>query len=289
MTDTDRYPDRFQARFQSNLQKMRDGEAVELPGWERLALLERLADSERDEPELAARLLEGAPLQDWQLDDALAKAIEAGHEELARTLVRFGVSKQPLARAAERGLASVVGAMLERGARFNRRFPREPAPLHLAAAAGSGAEATCRALVEAGCDMTVRDPAGNRASEIAADRGAEGLANFLNDSVGARGPAWFREAQKRGVDHYVVHQSGGFGLGFNPNDLQTPLLTGGEEEGFGWPTSTEQAREALANAGSLRYELEWFLPFLDKLETGENFGLDALEPHREAFEVVRRR
>ena len=249
---------------------MRAGEALELKPWERANLLEYVCAAPGDELSVAAQLLTTA-LPSWRLDDAIAAAVPARNEQIALALLGQGATPPLLGDAAQAGLASLCQALVDRGARINRRFTAEHAPLHRAARSPAP-EPTLRVLVSAACDLTVTTPAGQHVWDLA----DTDLASWLENSVGQHGPQWFRDAQIGGIDHYVFVREGAM-FGFNPNDVQTPIWTGDDVEGFGWPNTAEQALALLDDNRVLRGELDWFVPFLEKIAQREDFSLAQLE------------
>ncbi len=256
-------------RFEAWFTDLSRGESPDLKPWERVNLLEYLAARPGDAADVAERLLVG-PIPSLRLNDLLSIATAHRNEKVALRVLRAGAEVQPILPACEAGLAELVAALIERGARINRRFLRDRAPLH-AAAASVGAEATVRVLIDACCDLTARTDDGQFAWDLA----GEPLASELRAAVGQHGPQWFREAQLHDIDHYAFVRDGAM-FGFNPNDVQTPIWTGNEDEGFGWPNSVAQARELLHANRVLYEEVTWFLPFLGRIEAGEDFSLDEL-------------
>lgn len=255
--------------FEAWIAEFDSSSTLTIKPWERVNLLEYVAGRPGDAGALARVLLDG-PLPLWRLDEFLNLAAAAGNEEVALALLAAGATARPVAAAARGGLVRLLADLVSRGARVNRRFASEAPPLHLALATPRAAE-TAAVLVEAACDLTVRDPAGRQAWDLAdATLGAT-----LREAVGRHGPRWFREAQAQGIDHYVFYDDGQM-LGFNPNDVQTPVWTGDDDSGFGWPNTPAQGLELLAANRRLEAELAWFVPFLERMERGEDFGLDDL-------------
>lgn len=258
------------SKFEAWIDEMGAGGTPELKPWEKLNLLEYVASRQGDLGEVAAALLD-APIPVFRLEEFLGAAAQTGNERVAILIADAGATALPLADACRAGLPDLTALLVARGARFNRRFATELAPLHLAVESGSAE--TVQVLVDACCDVTVRTPQGQFAWEL----GGGAFVELLRGSVGARGPTWFREAQIEDVDYFhFVREEAMFG--FNPNDVQAPILTGNEDEGFGWANTVVQARAVLADNRHLASELEWFAPVLDMLEAGEDFGLSALGP-----------
>lgn len=252
------------------LAALRAGRDVELKPWERVNLLEVVVALPQDEAAIASRLLDGI-VPAWRLDELFVVAAASANEQVALRLLAAGATTRPLADACRHGLAELTGALIDAGARINRRFANELAPIHLAVQSPN-AGSTSEVLVQASCDITVRTPGGQRVWDIGVDDATNDL---LKESVGIRGPQWFREAQQRGVDHYQFVREGMM-FGFNPNDVQTPILTGDESEGFGWPNTAQQAMALVADNRMLREQVDWFVPFLERLAAGVDFSLDDL-------------
>lgn len=272
---------KLEQRVEARLASLRAGETPDWPGWERLAVLERLARDEGADGALAAALLEGAPIPPFRLQAALEDAVAFGNEDVALEIVRRGVSI-PLREAARAGMAGLTQALVEAGARINRRFAAEEPPVHLAIRAPHNWRETAQVLVEACCDLNARDTGTRTPADLARELGRDELAAALDQQKGTIGPRWFREAQKRGTPPYVFHLDDDVGFGFDPSDVQTPLRTGGEAEEFGWPNTPAQGLEYFEQNRELRWALEWLRPFLDRLVEGEDFSLDELERSRDS-------
>lgn len=248
---------------------LKGGENIELKPWEQVQVLEHLAAGTDDEVEVAAALLTG-PIPAYRLEEIYALAVGAANEGIALALLDAGSVGGLLSDAAQNGMPRLCQALIAAGARMNRLYQAAPAPVHLAARSARPDE-TVRAFVDAGCDVTVRTPQGEHVWDLT----DEALGDWVRAQVGVRGPSWFRQAQKDGVDHYLFVDEDVM-FGFNPNDIQTPIWTGDESEGFGWPNTAAQAIDMLEDNRRLRFDVEWFLPFLDKLAADDDFSLDDL-------------
>lgn len=269
----------LKVRVEARLQSLRAGEVPDWPGWERLAVLERLASEPGDDGGLAAVLLDGAPIPPFRLEEPLVAAVKHGNEAVALAIAGAGAGV-PVRDAARAGMARLTEALIAAGGRVNRRFPAENPPIHEAVAAPANWIETAQVLARAACDLNARDASHRTPAKLANELGRVRLATFLDETRGTLGPQWFREAQRRKNAVFVFHLDDDIGFGFDPNDVQTPLRTGGETEEFGWPNTPAQGLEYFEQHRELRWELEWLRPFLDRLVGGEDFSLDELEAAR---------
>ena len=254
--------------FETWVNALQSGEAPSLTLRQRVGLLGYVCGRSGDAIDVVGAIGD-VPMRPLDVDEWLAAAIDAGNESIALYLVEAGPTRLPLVDACAAGLSRLISALVDRGARLNRRFASEVPPVHIAARASLEA---AMVLVEASCDLTAVDPDGAAVWQVAPQH-----AEPLYGAVGQHGPTWFRQAQRDAIDHYVFVSDDEM-FGFNPNDVQTPIWTGNDDEGFGWPNTAAQARELLETNRQLREQVEWFLPLLDKLERGDDFSLDDLGP-----------
>ncbi len=108
------------------------------------------------------------------------------------------------------------------------------------------------------------------------------LPMFLRKTLAPQcGPRHMQQTRARGINRYVFFLTRAHGVGFDPNDLERPILWEGDYVGFGWPFSAAEALQLwqrdIAPHPEARAATAWFVPFMEKLAAGEDFDLDEME------------
>ena len=102
------------------------------------------------------------------------------------------------------------------------------------------------------------------------------LAKLIETLAPRCGPRWMRDARERGIERCIFWLTKAYGLGFEPHDIEQPILWEGDYRGFGWPLTAAQALVAwqrdIAPHPHVRDATRWFVPFMEKLASGEDFG-----------------
>jgi ankyrin repeat protein len=201
---------------------------------------------------------------------------------------------EPLVIAAGRGNKRIVSRLLERGAPVNGRDRNRRFPLHEAAAAGHAGVVS--RLIEAGAMVNLRDDNEDTPLHLAARHGHHQCAELLlatgadrerENAAGERpvdrlpaelrgretgGPAWF---DPEGRPIFFAY-SKAFVLGFNPRDVDSPFLVGGDHGGI-YPAPGKHLLAGQQREEIERYELGWILEFAERAVRREDFTLADLE------------
>lgn len=246
-----------------------------------LALARGPADDAESLRELAARCPARPLLSEYDTDRVLESAAGHGHAAILRFFLDQGARVRTLVPAARGGHTALVHYLAAHGASINApERDTVETPLHAAVQAPRNAEATVEALLRLGCRTNGRDREGKTPIGRAVAIGRPELAKLISMLAPQCGPRWMREARSRRVAICRVFQSRGFGLGFDLQDRECPILWGGDDEG----DSPVSAAEGLTNwrrgestASSAHQGTRWFVPFMERLVTGQEFGLAELE------------
>jgi ankyrin repeat protein len=230
---------------------------------------------------LVARCPRQPLLSEYHASQVLDMAAANGHLAIIRFLIEQGPKPTTVAPAARGGHVEVLRLLASRGASINSADAATgETPLHAAIQAPQNVEATVEVLLRLGCRTNGRDRDNKTPSARARAIGRTDLAGLISTLAPKCGPRWMRQARTSGVSTCSVYQSRAFGLGFDPHDIERPILWGGDYDGS-WPVT---AAEGLANwkgaqkaSSSACQETRWFLPFMEKLAAGEEFDLAELK------------
>ncbi|MFO1198202.1 MAG: ankyrin repeat domain-containing protein [Burkholderiaceae bacterium] len=245
-----------------------------------------LARGPHDDPAMLAALCDAVSRPPALSPSALARVLDAaagsGHERLCGAMIERGARPISVHGAARAGRAALVRLLAAHGASVNEPMPDTgETPLHSAVRAQRGGEAVVDALLGLACRVDACSRDGLTPAALARALGRPALAGRIERGAAASGPTWMREARERGIDHYVFLCTRAHGLGFDPKDVEKPVLWGGDYEGFGWPLSAreglEQWHRLIEPVPEARDATRWFVPFMERLARAEDFGLDALE------------
>jgi ankyrin repeat protein len=228
-----------------------------------LSALMRVAAAPADDPEMIRLLSEHGRFNASSFGMALMNALKNGRVRTAKALVDAGASpgaldeskRTPLMEASTRGLDALLEPLARAGSAIDARDAEGKTALALALDAG-----------HTGVVETLL--------RLGADASGEALPPGVGDS--RQGPSWL---DREGVPVMFVFNRG-FGLGFDPRSLDTPILYGGDYDGVRHLSAelmnTDFSRRELAEHGA-----SWVLPFIEKLIRHEDFSL------AELFEVAR--
>jgi len=91
-------------------------------------------------------------------------------------------------------------------------------------------------------------------------------------------PTWHREAKELGLRYIVITYGKAEGLAFCPQNLEKPFRVGGDYDG-NWPVTPEGALEHMERWFNRYFidNVEWFLPYIEKVANGVDFSLDDLK------------
>ena len=217
----------------------------------------------------------------------LGIAIAKGYDQIAAEIVAFGVdlnkveqgSLTPLMEAARAGSWRWVEKLLEHGALMNLRDRDGNTALHRAALSKVDPCEKLRVLLERGADLSALNRLHQTPAAAALAVGRTVIASFVEEIGAASGPKWMREARARQIALIRFVWDKGAGIAFNPNDVECPILYGGDYDGPR-PMSATRALDEFQKdlSGSSVLAASWpFLPFLEKLARGEDFSLALLE------------
>jgi len=226
------------------------------------------------------------------LDAAVNAAARNGHSQLVADLLDRGGRPESLRSAAEGGWPDILRMLAAKGISLNREDPETgETPLHAAVRAARHPEATVEALLTLGCRENGRTHAGETPADLARRLGRPGLADLIGALAPQCGPRWMREARRRGIARYVFHLTRAHGVGFDPHDVEHPVLWEGDYVGFGYALTAAEAladwHRQLQPIPDARAATAWFVPFIEKLSAGEEFGLDDLERAAPSFKIER--
>ena len=240
-----------------------------------VASLNLVAASSKDNPEMIEVLTEHGMSNASALGIALGVAVRHARVRCATALVETGASvdirdplgRTPLIEASARGYPGLVEVLVKAGARVNQQDSVGNSALHHAVI-GEHAVVVER-LLSAGADPTLSNKAGELAASLASESAVEMKRLLL--SVRHRGPSWL--TPEAAPVMFVYNR--GFGLGFDPRVLDTPILYGGDHDGIHhvdatFMESTRTQRELE------RFRLGWFLSYAEKLARREDFTFEEL-------------
>lgn len=150
---------------------------------------EQAASDARNAEALAAEDAELRAMSKSELNDELLAAVEAGDEGRSARLIELGANVNAkitgtdgnsLCAAVENAQHSMVGLLLEKGARVDFKDEEERTPLMLAALyADNGAPATMKLLLEKGADTGGADYYGKTLLMLAAEGGNLKTVDFV--------------------------------------------------------------------------------------------------------------
>ncbi len=225
----------------------------------------------------------------------LVQALRCGRLPLVQRLAATCTSAQeygasalgevPLVAAAEAGVIDALRLLVAAGAKPNVAWRRHGYPLHFALRCARLAPAERAELVHEllrlGAVPELRDADGLDAFALAAQRHDNEAGQVLREHGRDYGPRQSREARARGVRDICLIYDKADGLIYRIGQPDTPFLSGGDYDGP-CPCSIEQFRADYEQVRKRRPEfpLDWFEPFLARLERGQEFAYD--EFHRQA-------
>jgi ankyrin repeat protein len=226
------------------------------------------------------------------LDAAVTAAARNGHSRLVAELLAKGGRPESLRSAAEGGWPDIVRMLAVKGVSLNRQEPETgETPLHAAVRAARNPDATVTTMLTLGCRENGRTRAGETPADLARRLGRLGLADLIGALAPRCGPRWMREARQRGITRYVFHLTKAHGVGFDPHDVESPVLWEGDYVGFGYALTAAQAlvdwHRQLQPIPDVCAATAWFVPFIEKLAAGEEFGLDELERAAPSLKIER--
>ncbi|MBI2398468.1 MAG: hypothetical protein HYV17_11790 [Xanthomonadales bacterium] len=232
----------------------------------------------------------------------LVQALRCGRLPLLRRLAATCTSAQeygasvlgevPLVAAAEAGFTAALGALVAAGAKPNVAWRRHGYPLHFALRCARLQPAERAELVHEllrlGAVPELRDADGLDAFALAAQRHDNDAGRVLREHGRDYGPRQSREARARGVRDVCLIYDKADGLIYRIGQPDTPFLSGGDYDGP-CPCSVEQFRADYEQVRKRRpeYPLDWFEPFLARLERGQEFAYDEFHHQSPHIRFVR--
>lgn len=100
-------------------------------------------------------------------------------------------------------------------------------------------------------------------------------------------PTWYKEAVRGGINYIVLIYEKAEGFAFCPTNLEYPFRVGGDYDG-NFPVS---AGGALAHyhgyfSEYFKDRVEWFIPFVEKVQRNEDFSLLELDISARELNVI---
>lgn len=189
----------------------------------------------------------------------------------------------PLIAAVNAGSLDRVNQLIAGGAELNTRAEgsdwevRGDTALHLALGQeGPQAGEIVRALVNAGAALHLKDRAGDRPLDIGRRAGRKELVRWIEKNAARVGPPSLRRARREKIARIIVYYDKADGLAFDPNNVDRPLMTGGDYMGM----FTIDAGAALGDDHEMRrIRLRggaWTIPIIERLARDGTLDMDAL-------------
>ncbi|MCB9487667.1 MAG: ankyrin repeat domain-containing protein [Deltaproteobacteria bacterium] len=238
--------------------------------------VEMAALNKHDDPDVLRAVYEAGNNSKAMLFRPLMHAIRAGHKRVIEYAIEAGAHVNnhdehkvtPLMAAVENGSPAIVERLIETGVELNRQDEAGRTALHRAVEKRD--HAVIKILMDAGASTTLADKEGLGALDRARKTHHETYLLMLNAKP--KGPSWYQPGEPPIFFRYEK----AFGLGFDPGNIDRPILYGGDYDGMMAAIPRYFLDQPWAAADLEKFRMGWFIEFIRKLTHREDFTLDEL-------------